>query len=135
MDKELPPALSAAQLEVMDVVWRRGETTISEVWQELAGRRKIARATVQTVMARLEEKGWLKHRDVGQAFLYSAAHQRDASQGQMVKELVDSAFAGAADGLVWALVHGRGLSSEEAQRIRQMIEEAESKKRKGGKKR
>jgi BlaI family penicillinase repressor len=135
MDKDLPPALSAAQWEVMDVVWRRGEATISEVWDELAARRKIARATVQTVMARLEEKGWLKHREVGQAFLYSAAHARDASQGQLVEDLVDTAFAGAADGLVWALLRGRGLSSEEAKRIRQMIDEAETKQRKGRKKR
>ena len=69
--------LSTAQLEIMKIIWKRGETTISEVWQELQSRRKIARATVQTVIGRLEEKGWLKHREVGQAFKIGRASCRE----------------------------------------------------------
>ncbi len=130
-----PPPLSAAQLEVMNVVWERGLVTISEVWQELARRRKIARATVQTVIARLEEKGWLGHRVVGQAFLYSAAHSRESVQGRLVKELVDAAFGGSADGMVWALLNDRGVSPEEVQRIQAMIDKAAQKGRKGRRKR
>ena len=58
MKKGQPRSLSKAQLEVMNIVWERGEVTITEVWQALGERRKIARATAQTVMTRLEEKGW-----------------------------------------------------------------------------
>src|SRR5437763_534664 len=52
----LPP-LSAAQLEIMNVVWGRGEATVAEVWRALSARRKVARNTVLTMLARLEEEG------------------------------------------------------------------------------
>ena len=123
-----PPPLSAAQLEIMNVVWDGGEVTITEVWQELCQQRKVARATVQTVIGRLEEKGWLRHRNVGQAFFYSAVHSRDATQSRLVSNLVDSVFDGRVEGLVWALIKGRGVSTEESARIQDMIDEASRKK-------
>ena len=52
-----PPPLSAAQLEVMNVVWDRGEAGVAEIWQELSKRRggdaPVARNTVQTTLSRL----------------------------------------------------------------------------------
>ena len=53
------PSLSPGQLEIMDVVWRHGEATVAEVWKALSARRQVARNTVLTMLARLEEKGWL----------------------------------------------------------------------------
>ena len=124
--------LTAAQLEVMNVVWKHGYVTVTDVWEQLRSRRRIARATVQTFINRLEEKGWLQHRTVGQAFLYSAVREKDAAQGEMVTNFVESVFGGAADGLVWALLNGRGVTQEEAKRIQRMIDEAEKKRPKGG---
>ena len=66
-------ALSPTQLRIMDVVWDRGEVSIAELWKELCSQRKVARNTVQTTVARLEEKGWLKHRVKGTGFIYRAA--------------------------------------------------------------
>jgi len=43
----------------------------------------------------------------------------------MVSKLVETAFGGSADDLVMALIQGRGVSKEEARRIREMIEKAE----------
>ena len=119
-----PPPLSAGQVEIMNVVWDRDEVTVGEVWQVLSARRGITRNTVQTTMTRLEEKGWLKHRTVGQTFLYLAVHPRTSALGQMVEHLVESAFEGSAEGLVMALLQGRGVSDEEARRIEKMIRDA-----------
>jgi BlaI family transcriptional regulator, penicillinase repressor len=124
--KSLPP-LSAAQLEIMNLVWDRGEVTVGEVYEILARRRSVARNTVQTTMVRLEEKGWLTHRTVANAFRYSAVVPRQKTVRQMVDELVDSAFAGSAEGLVSALLDGRQLSPGEADRIRALIEQSEKK--------
>ena len=57
----------------MRVVWDRGEAAVGEVWEAVSQKRPIARNTVQTVIARLAQKGWLKHRKQGRAFLYRAA--------------------------------------------------------------
>ncbi len=121
--RKLPPPLSEVQLEIMEVVWERGEVTVAAVWKTLAERRNVTRNTIQTLMARLDQRGWLRHRVDGKTFFYRAAYAREAAQGQLVRNLVRSAFGGAAEGLVMTLLEN-GVSPEEAQRIREMIEKA-----------
>ena len=120
----LPP-LSEAQMEIMHVVWDRGEATVAEVRAGLAGRREVARNTVLTLMDRLVEKGWLIRDASGHAHRYRASVPREATLGTIVRRLVDTAFGGSAEGLVLALLDGRGVSKQEAERIRSMIDRAE----------
>jgi BlaI family transcriptional regulator, penicillinase repressor len=123
-----PIPLSERQLEIMNVVWERGETTVADVWEALTRRSKIARNTVLTLMQRLEEKGWLRHRAEGNVFLFSATRAKEGVLGKMVSRLVDTAFQGSAEGLVMTLLDARGVSSQELARIREMIERAGRKK-------
>lgn len=122
----LPP-LSEAQLEVMNVVWDRGGATVAEVRAGLPPGRDLARNTILTVLDRLVEKGWLVRDAAGRPIRYRAAVGRAATLGTVVRRLVDTAFGGSAEGLVMALLHGRGVSPAEAARIRAMIDEAEGK--------
>ena len=125
-----PPALSEAQLEIMQVVWGGGEVTVTDVWNALSPARPVARNTVLTLMDRLEKKGWLTRRADGQTHYYRAAAPRAATLGNLVHRLVDAAFAGSAEGLVLALLEGRGVSHAEAGRIRQLIDNAQSRRKK-----
>ena len=50
---------------------------------------------------------------------------REATLGTMVRRLIDTAFGGSAEGLVMALLHGRGVSKEEAREIKKLIDRAE----------
>lgn len=127
MSRELPP-LSDAQLEIMNLVWDRDEVTVAQVWKTLAARRQIARNTVQTLLARLEEKGWLTHRREGNAFFYSACVPREATRKELVERLLATAFEGSAEGLVMTLLSQRGVTKAEADRIRAMIDQAEKPK-------
>jgi len=106
------------------VVWDRDEVSVADVWEVVSGRRSISRNTVQTVMARLSEKGWLKHRKQGRAFLFKSSVRRDSALRTLVDRLVETAFSGSAEGLVLAMLEGRGLSDEEAVRIRKLIHDA-----------
>ncbi len=119
-----PAPLSEGQWEIMEIVWDSGGISVTEVWRVVNKRREVARNTVQTILLRLEEKGWLKHRVKGRQFIYSAAHPRDASRRQMIRRLVDTVFDGSTDGLVMALLQERGISDDAAKGIRQMIEQA-----------
>ncbi len=127
-DANLRPPLSEAQLEIMNIVWDRGEVTVADVWKALAERRKVARNTVLTMLTRLQEKGWVACDEDGHAFRYRATLPREATLGTMIRRLVDTVFEGSAEGLVLALLHGRGISKEEAARIRKLIAQAEGKK-------
>jgi predicted transcriptional regulator len=82
----------------------------------------------------MEEKGWLKHREEGRTYFYSAARPREATIGQKVLELVDGHCGGSPANLVTALVDYRGLTEQELKRIRQILTDAKAKadQRKGG---
>jgi BlaI family transcriptional regulator, penicillinase repressor len=120
--------LSPAQKEIMEIVWEKGEVAAIEVRQLLADGRELARETVRTVLERMEEKGWLKHRVVGRTFFYSAVVPREATAGQKVIELIDTVCGGSPERLMTALLDYRGLSAEEAARIEALIKRARDKK-------
>jgi predicted transcriptional regulator len=122
---ELPP-LSEAQLEILHIVWDQGKTTVGQIWQTLARRRPVSRNTVSTMVTRLEEKGWLRHRVIGGTFLYSATRPRQQVLPRLVHRLVDAAFQGSAEGLVLTLLEGGRLSAKELARIKVLLNKAES---------
>ncbi len=119
------PALSEAQLEIMNVVWAQPETTLGEIWRELQDKRTIARNTVQTLLTRLVEKGWIAYRAEGKIFHYRAAVAKQSTMKHVVGRLVETAFNGSAEGLVMALLDSQDLNSDEVARIRALIEKAQ----------
>lgn len=122
--------LTAAQREIMEIVWERGDVTVADVREALSAKRDLARNTVQTMMVRLEDRGWLTHREAGRSFVYSAKKPRKVSLGAKVAQMVDRLFAGSPEEMVTALIEYRGLTPSEAERIREMIDKAEQAKRK-----
>ena len=127
------PELTPAQGEIMEIIWERGEVSASEVRRVLARTRKVARNTVRTLLERMEEKGWITHREDGRTFLYSAAQPRQVTIGQKVQQVVETVCGGSAEALVTALLDYRGLNSQELERIRQMLARARATKNEKGK--
>ncbi len=126
MEERTP--LSVFEQEIMELVWTQGEVSATEVREQFEETRPLARTTVQTMMTRMEEKGWLQHRSIGRTFVYSASVPKSESLGAKVRDLIDSAFGGSADELVLSLLEYRGLTKAEHQRIRDMLDEAASKR-------
>jgi len=122
------PELSPAQQEVMQIVWEQEEVAASEIRTILAETREVARTTVRTMLERMEAKGWLKHRELGRTYLYSAARPRQATVIQKVLEVVEGACGGSPETLVSALLDSRGLTSGELTRIRSILDEAKASK-------
>jgi BlaI family penicillinase repressor len=121
---KLPP-LSEVQMEIMNAVWDRDEATLGDIWKSLSERRPVARNTVQTLLSRLVDKGWLTYRAEGKIFHYRAAVARESSLSAAAKRFINSAFGGSTEGLMMALLDGGSISRDEAARIRKLIEEAE----------
>ena len=128
MSKMPSSSLSPAQREIMQIVWDKGEVAAIEVRDIITKSRPVARETIRTMLQRMEEKGWLKHRVVGRTHFYSAAMPRDATVGHKVVELVDTICGGSPERLVTALLDFRGLTKAESERIQQLIEKAKKKK-------
>jgi predicted transcriptional regulator len=114
--------LTPAQLEIMNLFWQHGELGVAQVRQMLSSRRAVARNTVQTMLKRLADKGWLHARAQGNAFYFRAARPRKSTLRGMLGQLLDGAFGGSASGLVMALMESRRISPAEALRIRELID-------------
>ena len=125
MVKRMTSPLTPAQLEIMNLVWEHGELNVAQVWRLLADRRPLARNTVQTMLTRLAERGWLVARAKGKAFYFRAAHPRKSAVRGMMSQLIDTVFAGSAIRLVMTLLDNRRLSAAELRRIRERIDRAE----------
>lgn len=125
MTKNAPQALSDAQQEIMEIIWDRGELSVSEVWEVLRERRDVARNTVQTMIVRIEQKGWIKHRSIGRTFVYKAIQPRTTTLRQRLDDLMSAAGRGSAEALVTTLLEDASLTKDAADRIRTMIDEAE----------
>jgi predicted transcriptional regulator len=117
------PNLTEAELRLMDVVWEKGEATVSEVAEALPREPGLAYNTVLTTMRILEEKGFLRHTKSkeGRAFVYRAVVGRDEASRTAVRYLVSRFFRNSPELLVLNLLEDEELSRKELGRIRALL--------------
>jgi BlaI family penicillinase repressor len=118
-------ALSGPQLEIMNVVWRLGEATVRDVYEDVRTRRPIAYTTVMTTMKTMQARGHLKKRTEGRAFVYSASQPKNRMLRSIVEDFIDRVFNGSAEPLLVHLVEQKRLSEKDLTKIRKMIREKE----------
>lgn len=123
------PTLHRAELEVMKIIWGKGEATVRDVWEVLYRRRGLAYTSVASIMRKLEEKGFLTHRVVGRSYVYRPlVGEEEVSKG-MLRDLLDRLFEGSVEKLLMALAEVEDISEEELDRLKRRIAEA---RRRGG---
>jgi len=111
------------ELEVMKVVWERGEATVRDVYETLRERRRVAYTTVMTVMGVLEKKGHLKRRTEGRSYVYRPAQPQRRVVKAMVQDFLTRVFDGSAQPLLAHLVEERDLSAADLQRLVRRVRE------------
>jgi predicted transcriptional regulator len=117
--------LTPQELEIMKIVWQKGQASVRDVYETLLERRKIAYTTVMTMMRVLEKKGHVKARRENRAFVYRPSKPERTVVRSMVREFVDRVFNGSAQPLLVHLVEDRRLSQGELEELERLIREAE----------
>ena len=115
--------LSPANLEIMKIIWDRGEVTVSDVVEAINAGRKVSvrRTTIQVQMGRLEEYGWLKHKQEGRAFYYSAVVPQRKTTKDILDDVKNRVFGGSRAELVRCLLEDEDLTSEEIEEMRALL--------------
>jgi predicted transcriptional regulator len=113
--------LTAQELELMKIIWRRESATVRDVYEELLEHRKIAYTTVMTTMKTLEQKGYLRATQQDRAYVYQPTMPRNQVIKGMVREFVDRVFNGSAEPLVVHLLEDKQLSEAELREISRMM--------------
>ncbi|WP_158821517.1 BlaI/MecI/CopY family transcriptional regulator [Granulicella sp. S156] len=121
MGKREKNALTKLELQIMQVIWKRGPSNVSSVQEGLE--QSLAYTTVQTMLNILERKGKLKRELRGRAFEYSATVTEAKALGHAVKDLVDRMFGGSSEDLVMSLIKSRQIDAKKVAELSKRLEE------------
>jgi predicted transcriptional regulator len=102
--------LTRLELKIMQVIWRRGASTVNDVQSEMEP--PLAYTTVQTMLNILERKGKLQRELQGRAYVYSAKVTEEKAVGQSVRDVIDRMFAGSSEELVMSLLKSRQIDAK-----------------------
>ena len=119
------PRPTDGELEILNVLWRRGAATVREVHDELSARKATLYTTVLKTLQIMTEKGLVERDESQRAHLYRARLAQDETQRQLLNDLLARAFDGSATKLVMQALSGREASAEELTEIRAMLDRFE----------
>jgi predicted transcriptional regulator len=118
-----PPKPTAAELDLLRLVWRLGPSTVKDVHQaRVAERPDATYATVLRLMQVMHGKGLLIRDESQRSHVYAAAHAQDALQTNLLKELIQKAFAGSGKALVLAALNDH-VTDREREEIKRFLKE------------
>ena len=122
MAKKTLPPLSPAETEILRLVWQLEPVTAQQIRGALPKDRAIAYATVQTLLRRLEKKGYVKHEVQGKAHLFSAAVKREQVIKRTVGDFIERLFGGDPMPLMLHLADQSDLDAQDIDAIKKLIE-------------
>jgi predicted transcriptional regulator len=114
-------AFTDRELDVMDVLWESEAATVAEVQAALVD--ELAYTTVLTMLRTLEEKGYVAHEEVGRAYRYYPLVARSDAGASAVRRLLRKLFRGSPELLLTHLVSQRGLTKEQLEAMRRLLDE------------
>jgi predicted transcriptional regulator len=121
MARKRSPTLTEAELRLMDVLWRLERATVGDLVDAL-GSPPLAYNTVLTTMRILEKKGYVKHRAVGRAFVYSPKIGQDEARSSVIDYVVSRFFDNSPRALMLKLLDNDDIDDAEARRVRTLLD-------------
>lgn len=124
----MPPkrsiTLTEAELRLMKILWRRGESAVGDLVAAMPEGTSLAYNSVLTTIRILEQKGYVEHRQDGRAFLYTpCVAEQEASQTE-VRHMLQRFFGNSRERLLISLLGDDEITPEELQRLKQAIADA-----------
>lgn len=117
--------LADLQLAIMKVLWAQGESTVGEVRDALHPERKLAYTTIGTMLAKMEDKGYVRHRSQGRQNVYLASIKEEKVSQTMVNDLVRRLFNGDITEMVSQLLGSSDVTPETITSLKAMIRQRE----------
>ena len=114
---------TATELAILQVLWQYGPLTVRDVHQHLAENESLGYTSVLKMLQVMHKKGLVKRNEDQRSHIYRSAKPAEQTQRGLVRNLVDSAFAGSASDLVVRALSSKTLSRDEVEKIRALIDE------------
>jgi BlaI family penicillinase repressor len=121
-----PLELTELQIAILRILWKRGEATVLDVWEEIYRERGLAQTTIATILTRLEKRGVVSRTQQQRQFTYRAEVTEADVRESMLGGLTEQLFGGDVTALVNHLLTSRDIAPGDLQRLRAAIADAES---------
>ncbi len=129
MERDQLPDPTEREMQILQVLWDRGEASVREVYETLRDDLGIVQNTVQTFLRTMTEKGLVAFRKSRRSFIYRATVRPAATKQRLLDTVLQRTFDGALDQLVETAVSLRKPSPDELARLRGLLDEVESNSR------
>ncbi len=113
------------ELQILEVLWRRGPSTVRQVHEALASQRSTGYSTTLKMIQVMREKGLVLRDDSVRPQIYRPAESKQSTQLSMLDDLAQRAFGGSAMKLVMRALSANRVSPEEMDEIQLLIREAQ----------
>jgi BlaI family transcriptional regulator, penicillinase repressor len=123
MTKKQLPALSPTETEILRLIWQLGKASVQEVCENLPPSHKISYATVQTLLRRLEKKGYTEHELRGNAHVFFAAVQPEAVIKRSVGDFLERLFGGNPIPLMQYLAKHGKVKVSDIEKLKELVED------------
>jgi predicted transcriptional regulator len=124
----MPPrksnTLTEAELRLMKILWRRGESAVTDLVAALPEGEPLAYNSVLTTIRILEQKGYVAHRQEGRAFVYRPSVAEDEASRTEVRNVLGRFFGNSREQLVLSLLGDEEIGSDELERLKDAIRSA-----------
>lgn len=116
-----------AELQILQVLWKKGKATVREVHQELANQedKEVGYTTTLKIMQIMAEKNLVSRDTEGKTHIYEALVRENDTQKHLLDRFLHTAFGGSAKKLVMQVLGNETTSKEELDEIKKMIDKFE----------
>jgi BlaI family transcriptional regulator, penicillinase repressor len=111
-----------SELEILQILWQNGPSSVRLVNDELSKFREIGYTTTLKLMQIMFEKGLLSRTEEGRYHLYKPEIEEEATQINLLGKFVDATFRGSAMKLVMQALGNHNSSKEELEEIKKLID-------------
>ena len=119
------PKPTAAELEILRVLWRRGRSTVHQIQPELKRGDRVGYTTVLKLLQIMFEKGLVRRDESTRPHVFRAAVAEAQVKRRLVAELLDQAFEGSSMSLVMQALSAKPATPEEVRKLRRLLDEIE----------
>ena len=128
----MPPrksnTLTEAELRLMKILWRRGESAVTDLVAALPEDEPLAYNSVLTTIRILEQKGYVSHRQEGRAFIYlPRIAEHEASRFEL-RNVLGRFFGNSREQLVLSVLGDEEISIEELERLKKAVRSTRAEK-------
>jgi BlaI family penicillinase repressor len=119
---------TSSELEILQIIWQRGPSTVREVYRALGERRDVGYSTVLKFMQIMADKGTLVRDETVRPQLYRPAQPRQHTQRGILRDLIDRAFGGSSASLIVQALADRQSTADERRQIRELLDRLDARK-------